>query len=489
MSFAENNHLKLFETSALKDENIQEAFECLILSKPKIMEKSKNSFKFKPPLSSLENTKKLSKLFLELNEGQPKYLRFINEDVSSLSWRQHKKHIFILTDAGKPIFSRYGKEDDLSPMMGLLMAVVSFIIDDNDSIRTIYTGGDHKIVFVVKGPVYFACVSSTNETESELKNQLELLYTQIIFILTERIIDHLKKKASFDLRNLLGGTDNVLHSLIHAMSCDVAYTFSSFKTLRLPKSIRYSIGDALVKNIPDKSLFSILVADNQIVHLGRSKKYGALQPLDLLLLLNFINSNSAIRSSETWTPLCLPGFSPEGFLYAYIHFFPKTDIGLIVISLSQNSFFDCSNYKASVETKLTDLKIFPKISEAVDEMGINPKEIKVPEVRHFIYRNAVGDQYLSSDFIPPYNSKKEKKRLIRNYKMIRDKLLKNQGNIKQYLLTNEKETIFVSITNLEEMYVTFPLTTSKNLAIECCDLIKKYIQKEEETLFISQVQW
>eukprot|EP01080_Neovahlkampfia_damariscottae_P011047 gene11047-3755_t len=484
-SFAEKNSLKLFETSALQDINILETFEELIKSKPRRLERT---ITFKKELSTNENMRKLSRVFLEV-EGQPKYLKYMNEDVSTLSWRQHKKHIFILTEAGKPIFSRYGKEDDLSPLMGMLMAVVSFIEDDGDSIRTIYTGGEHKIIFVVKGPVYFVCVSCTNETENELKNQLELLYTQIIFILTERIIDHLKKKSSFDLRNLLGGTDNVLHSLIHAMSCDMSFTFNSFKTLKLTKQIRNSIGDILIKNVPDKTLFSILIADNKIVHLGRLKKY-SLQPLDLLLLLNFINSSKSIRTSETWTPLCLPGFSPEGFLYAYIHF-PKNDICLILINLSQNNFFECSTFKSNLEEKFNQLKLFSKIKDGMEYEGINPKDIGLPEVRQFIYK--LNDQFISSNFISPYNSKNEKKRLIRLYKLIRDKLLKQpnltSSNIKQFFLTNEKESIFVSISGNEELYVAFPLTTSKNVAIESCELIKKFIQKEDSFFISNQIQW
>jgi vacuolar fusion protein MON1 len=86
--------------------------------------------------------------------------------------------------------------------------MISFIEDDNDEIQTVYAG-DHKVVFLVKSPLYFVAVSKTNESENELKNQLEYLYQQILAILTSKIIEIFKKKSSFDLRNLLGGTDNV----------------------------------------------------------------------------------------------------------------------------------------------------------------------------------------------------------------------------------------------------------------------------------------
>jgi len=60
-------------------------------------------------------------------------------------------------------------------------------------------------------------------------------------------------------------------------------------------------------------------------------------PNDILVLMNMLHSSQALRSSESWTPVCLPGFSffpsktsnicigvsPDGFVYAYIYFYTK----------------------------------------------------------------------------------------------------------------------------------------------------------------------
>jgi hypothetical protein len=112
--------------------------------------------------------------------------------------------------------------------------------------RTI-VAGDHRIVFLIKGPLHFVAVSKTEEPESELFLQLEYLYQQIIMLLTEKIIDILKSRSSFDLRNLLGGTHNVLHSLIHVMSRGLSFSLKSIRCLNLPKPIRTQIGDLLLK--------------------------------------------------------------------------------------------------------------------------------------------------------------------------------------------------------------------------------------------------
>lgn len=63
-----------------------------------------------------------------------------NEDVTSEAWRSHKKHVFVLSEAGKPIYTRYGSEEALSTTMGVLMALVSVVEAEKNAIRSIHAG-------------------------------------------------------------------------------------------------------------------------------------------------------------------------------------------------------------------------------------------------------------------------------------------------------------------------------------------------------------
>lgn len=63
-----------------------------------------------------------------------------DEDVTAESWRQHRKHVFVLSEAGKPIYSRYGSEEALSSTMGVMMALVSFVQSSDNMIRSVYSG-------------------------------------------------------------------------------------------------------------------------------------------------------------------------------------------------------------------------------------------------------------------------------------------------------------------------------------------------------------
>lgn len=55
-------------------------------------------------------------------------------------WYRHQKHIFVLSEAGKPVYSRYRSEEALSSTAGVMMALVSFLESDKNAIRSIHAG-------------------------------------------------------------------------------------------------------------------------------------------------------------------------------------------------------------------------------------------------------------------------------------------------------------------------------------------------------------
>lgn len=73
-------------------------------------------------------------------QDSPGFASHRDEDVTADSWRQHRKHVFVLSEAGKPIYSRYGSEEALSSTMGVMMALVSFVQSGDNIIRSVYSG-------------------------------------------------------------------------------------------------------------------------------------------------------------------------------------------------------------------------------------------------------------------------------------------------------------------------------------------------------------
>ena len=63
-----------------------------------------------------------------------------DEEEAAEAWRLHQKHVFVLSEAGKPVYSRYGSEEALSSTMGVMVALVSFLEADKNAIRSIHAG-------------------------------------------------------------------------------------------------------------------------------------------------------------------------------------------------------------------------------------------------------------------------------------------------------------------------------------------------------------
>ncbi|CAG8532601.1 5174_t:CDS:2, partial [Racocetra persica] len=191
----------------------------------------------------------------------------------SMTWSRHRKHFFILSSAGKPIYTRYGDESRISSYMGVIQAIVSFFADADDTIRCI-NAGQHKLVFLLKGPLYLVAVSRTNESEMQLRDQLNYLYNQIVSVLTStqltKIFEH---RVNFDLRRLLGGTEPFLDNLASTMGDDPGFMLSSIQCVKLCKDLRDKVGGLMQLIKPKELLYAMLITNNKLITLLRPKKH------------------------------------------------------------------------------------------------------------------------------------------------------------------------------------------------------------------------
>jgi hypothetical protein len=193
--------------------------------------------------------------------------------------------------------------------------------------------GQIQVVFLVKGPIYLVCISCTDETYEYLRGQLDLLYGQMILILTKSIDRCFEKNAKFDMTPLLGGTDAVFSSLVHSFSWNPATFLHAYTCLPLPYALRQATGTILQEVCASGVLFSLLMCRHKVVSLAGAQK-ASLHPDDLLLLSNFVMSSESFRTSESFSPICLPRYNAQAFLHAYVHFF---DVSQILVKSFLNS--------------------------------------------------------------------------------------------------------------------------------------------------------
>lgn len=127
------------------------------------------------------------------------------------------KHVFVLSSAGKPVFSLSGDEQHLSTLTGLIQGLISICDDcDGDELESI-SASDRRFVFLRRGDLVLVAVSAASsapldstlqdgcnngdvvgriggkegevespECESFLRLQLEYMYATILFFLTSK---------------------------------------------------------------------------------------------------------------------------------------------------------------------------------------------------------------------------------------------------------------------------------------------------------------
>ncbi|CAG8553382.1 9388_t:CDS:10, partial [Ambispora gerdemannii] len=408
--------------------------------------------------------------------------KYLHEDPQSTTWARHRKHFFILSSAGKPIYTRYGDESRISSYMGVIQAIVSFFADADDSLRCI-NAGQHKFVFLLKEPLYLVAVSRTNESESQLRDQLNYMYNQILSVLTSvQLTKIFEQRINFDLRRLLGGTEIFLDNLATGMSDDPGFMLGSIQCVRMSKELRDKVG-ATMQPVKSKDLlYAMLITNNKLITLLRPRRH-SLHPADLHLIFNTINGSSTFKSAESWIPICLPKFNNKGFLHAYVSYI-VTNVCLLLISPDHDNFFELSKAKSKIIKQLSSTTALKDLENAILNNEYSIADVGVPGLRHFIYKTKQHVQYTSSEFARPYNTPREKRKLFKLYRYTHDRMHSRIRPLKVHYYVSPSETILGWTTASFELYAAFGPMIPKSAVIASANGLLRWIKKEEDTLFI-----
>ncbi|KAI7817921.1 trafficking protein Mon1-domain-containing protein [Gamsiella multidivaricata] len=408
-----------------------------------------------------------------------------SEDHTASSWTAHRKHFFILSSAGKPIYARYGDESRISSYMGVIQALISFFADNDDTIRCI-NAGQHKFVFLLKTPLYLVCVSRTGESESQLRDQLGYLYAQIISVLTHSQMTKIfEQRNNFDLRGLIGGTEIFLDSLGKLMNTYPGFMLGAIQCLTMPRELRDKVGAVLGRAKCKPLLYAILLTPTQLITLLRPRTH-SMHPSDLHLIFNLLSGSTTFESSESWTPICLPKFNNKSFLHAYICYIAKK-VCMLLISPDKDSFFEMSSVKQKVVEGLEAggmLASLESHAAAGSRGGFSVGDTGIPGLRHFLYKSRTNVQFTMPELMDPYSSLSARKRLLRQYQHMHERMHRKTRPLKLLFHVGEHETMLGWITSSFELYAAFGPLVSKSAVVLMSNKLLKWIRKQEDSLLI-----
>jgi len=288
----------------------------------------------------------------------------LNEEAVVKQWKSKLKQFFILSRAGKPVWSRHGTDQLVTSYIGVILTLISFYEGASDGLKG-FTANGTRFVVLTKGQLYLVAISSLGESDQQLRAQLEALYMQILSTLTLPVMERMfKSRASTDLRRTLQGTDKLLSALADGFTRGSPSTLlSALECLRMRKSHRQLINNALLKTRSERLLYGLIVAGGRLVSVVRPRKH-SLHPGDLHLIFNMLFEAGGVKAGEgeNWIPLCLPGFNNTGYVYMYVSFLPLDsaseqikkrisplenleEVAVILISADKEAFFELQQMK------------------------------------------------------------------------------------------------------------------------------------------------
>ena len=259
-----------------------------------------------------------------------------NMDLKFEEFFTKKKHFLIMTEGGKPIYSRYGDEVENNSIFATISAMITkfTIFNSTDSFQeelNIISNKKNKIVFIKKGQLIYVAISKkVNDTVSLLYSQLEFIYYQLMSILTNGLYEKLEDNPS-KVSSAMEGTEHLFEQIIEYSSNSFISIFKSYQIMNFQNfsESREKLNKILEEN-RGNALYCILMTPYEIITFVHSNQI-TVQASDLILIQNLIYCTEMLRTQESYVPICLPGVSDQGFLQLYSHF-SEENIGIIFIT-------------------------------------------------------------------------------------------------------------------------------------------------------------
>ncbi|KRZ27329.1 DNA ligase 4 [Trichinella pseudospiralis] len=401
----------------------------------------------------------------------------------------HDKHVFVLSDAGKPVYTRHGSEEELSSLMGVIQALVSFVSSQNegDELRTI-RAGVWTFVFSHRAPLILCLVSRRSDSAEQLSRQLDLVHRQILTVLTQVQLSRIfEERKNFDLRRLLAGTERTLERLILVMETDFSLLLNAVRCYTLPHSTRETIVQVMSSccSQPKCIVFAVLLVHDQLVAYSGKKK-ATLSPSDLALLINLVASNISFKDAESWSPICLPAYDESTFLSAHISYLTENSPAcLLLLTAEKDSFFTMSEVRNKIIDKFTRTKALAILNELQQERKrFEINELGIPDLIHFIYKHRTKSQFTSMSLSLPYRDEYFEKHLFNRYLLIHNFMHSEKHKHNIFYVTGDLENILGWVTTAFEVYAVFSPLITKPEAVSRVEQLMKWIKKEENNLFL-----
>ncbi len=302
-------------------------------------------------------------------------------------------NVLVMSDAAKPIYCRWGDEEDFGTLCSLIQAIRGSIKDDESmmdgDLQFMDVDDGMRVAFLSIGSLTLVAISTGQyETEAYLRLQLEYVYAQIILTLTDHVQKVFQKNPNMDIRNMLGSTHHIMDGILNAagpLGNSGPFLVAGVEMVcPVPYLLREEVSSILVDVCKDSgkdnmnTLFAFLLVGRKLLTLVQPRQsHLQLHTADVHLILNYVDCHQpggvVLSNNELWFPICLPGLNSSGFVHAYATCLDRdTQLSIVLIS-QDNSTQQFESFrkvarnvreKAGLPPPLTDSQILNLSSNA-----------------------------------------------------------------------------------------------------------------------------
>ncbi|KAJ2330726.1 Vacuolar fusion protein mon1 [Coemansia sp. RSA 2673] len=300
----------------------------------------------------------------------------------------------------------------------------------SDPVRSMAVGA-HTIVFYTNGPLYLLAASDRGDPPELLRNELQLLHSQIVSILTSAQLTKIfEQRSNFDLRQLLGGTEVIIDHLVDKLDTDLSFALGSLDTLwiRLAPFIQHG-------HVPH------------------------------------------------WMPMCFPRFNDQGFLHAYLNYI-SPNVALILVSADRDSFAAMTQCRERICEDLAVDDSLQRLDDAASQRALHPSELGVSGLLQLYYRNKTLVQHFGTRFDVSV-AEDQKGRIINTYKRLRLYMAGGSSNpLRIIYYKREEDTVLAWQSSSFELYATVAPAMEVKAMIRLVNSVLEWIKNEEDHLFV-----
>uniref|UniRef100_A0A8C7EZ44 Vacuolar fusion protein MON1 homolog n=1 Tax=Oncorhynchus kisutch TaxID=8019 RepID=A0A8C7EZ44_ONCKI len=340
------------------------------------------------------------------------------------------------SEAGKPIYSRYGTKEALSSTMGVMM-VPGLRREDG-----------YKVVFLRKTPLVLVGVSQTCQSDRELTRELQYIYYQIVSLLNLTQLNHIfQHKQNYDLGRLLTGFEHLTDNLLRLLDRDPGLLVSTVTCLPLASSTSDLVSSRLTSTCT-------------IWTCTCSSTWWA----------------SSFHEGEGWTPICHTKFSTAGFFHTHISYLePASDLCLILVSADREEFFNLSDFWKPLVGEPQFGSHWCTPSRLIQFIVLDTRLTS-------FFPHSVSVSSIRPELPLLYQSVEEQVRRMGLYQYLQSRLHHPTRPLRSIYRCGETENLLAWVTSGIELYRCFsPLGTK---AVADVNKLLEWIKREDDCLFV-----